>query len=100
MYQIHNCSPNAESYIAQDIKVAEERAKKIVLEEESKAVKYPFKKMQIGHCFLLPVEVNKDQHSRNLQAAYTAVAKANKALKPKQFKTFSHPDCIEVARIA
>ena len=62
----------------------------------SKASKYPFDVMQIGHCFIVGMDAGKPGALRK------AVSLANKTHEGKQFKLLRHVEynCWEVARIA
>lgn len=99
MYQIFNCSPEAEKMLPAgfDRSVADCRP---ITHIRNNASRYPFRRMQIGHCFIISyAEFKEDDKMDNLRAA---VSKANKSMGPyRKFKIIKHDDSqiVEVARI-
>lgn len=98
MYQIHNCSPQAKELIKADASVELPEDNRPLLEARTRASKYPFRKMKVGHCFVIPyTEINE----KSLSSLKKSVSTNNKLLRIF-CKIIRHNDeqLIEVARIA
>lgn len=99
MYQIHIASPEAKAFMPADFEASNDGYRPMI-EAQSKASKYPFARMQVGHCFVIPYGDAKEAAANQLRKAI-CVAQANPKLKPRMWKLLRHDDLnlFEVARI-